>query len=324
MRNEEIVEPKLEIIDAHHHLLDLPGHRYLFDELRADFESGHRVVASVHVQCRSMYRADGPPEMRCVGETEFVNGIAAQSASGNYGPTKACKAIVGTVDLLLGERAQPVLEAHVAAAGSRFRGIRPITAWHESDQIRGLDVPPHLLMEPAAHRAISCIQRLDLSLDLWLFFTQLDEAIHICRMFPDLKVIINHVGGPLGIGPYSSNSAAAFQAWREKMAALATCPNALIKLGGLGMRYCGFGFNELPQPPSSNLLVEKWKPYIEACIESFSADRCMFESNFPVDAGMCSYHVLWNAFKKLTAGYSVTERDRLFSRTAAETYRLDI
>jgi L-fuconolactonase len=323
-RREEIVEPGLEIVDPHHHVWDMPGNRYLFDEVRGDFESGHRIVASVHVQCHSMYRADGPEELRPVGETEFVNGIAAQSASGEYGPSRICAGIIGTTDLMLGGRVEPVLQAHIRAGGGRFRVIRPSLAWHESSEVRALNIPPRILMQKEAREAIACIEKLGLTLDTWIFFTQLDEALDVCRSFPGLKVIINHAGGPVGIGPYEGQRDAVFAVWRQKIEALARCPNAFIKLGGLAMRYGGFHFNKLPEPPSSDLLVEKWTPYVETCIQSFGPKRCMFESNFPVDRGMCNYHVLWNAFKKMTRHYSPEERRSLFSRTAAATYGLTI
>ena len=268
-RKEPIVEPELKIVDPHHHVWDMSGNRYLFDEVSADFQSGHNVCASVHVQCHSMYRADGPEEMKPVGETEFINGVAAQSASGEYGPTRVCAGIVGTTDLMLGARVEPVLEAHVRAGGGRFRGIRPTLAWHESSQVRALDIQPHILVQKQAQDAIGCIDKLKLSLDVWVFFTQLDEVLEVCRSHPSLKVIVNHAGGPVGIGPYAGQREAVFAVWRSKIAALAQCPNAVIKLGGLAMRYGGFDFNKLPAPPSSDLLVEKWTPYIEACIESF-------------------------------------------------------
>jgi L-fuconolactonase len=323
-RREEIIEPELRIVDPHHHVLDLPRNRYMFDDVLADFRSGHNVVASVHVQAHSMYRADGPEEMKPVGETEFINGVAAQSASGLYGPLRMCAGIVGTTNILLGDAVEPVLEAHMAAGGGRFRGIRPSLAWHESDQIRVLDIPPHLLMRKEARAAIACIDKLNLSLDTWVFFTQLDEVVDVCRSFPGLTVIVNHAGGPVGIGPYAGKREEMFRVWRQKIEALAQCPNAVIKLGGLAMRYGGFEFNKLPAPPSSDLLVGKWQSFIDVCIENFGPRRCMFESNFPIDRGMCNYHVLWNAYKKMAKGYSSEEKDYLFAKTAANTYKLAI
>jgi L-fuconolactonase len=321
-RKEEVEEPELPIVDPHHHVWDMPGNRYMFDEVMSDFQSGHNVISSVHIQCHSMYRADAALEMQPVGETEFVNGIAAQSASGEYGPTRLCAGIIGTTDLMLGARAEPVLEAHVRAGGGRFRGIRPTAAWHESDQVRALNIPPHILMQKEAREAIACIDRMGLTLDLWVFFTQLDETLDVCQSFPGLKVIVNHAGGPIGIGPYEGQREAVFVEWRKRIEALSRCPNAVVKLGGLAMRYGGFNFNKLPIPPSSDLLVEKWHPYVDACIQSFGPNRSMFESNFPVDRGMCNYHVLWNAFKKMTRSYSPHEREWLFSKTATQTYKI--
>ncbi len=321
-RREEIVEPGLKIVDPHHHVWDMPGNRYMFDELLADFRDGHDIVASAHVQCHSMYRAAGPEPMKVVGETEFVAGIAAQSASGRYGPTGVCAAIIGTVEILDGHRVEPVLEAHVAAGGGRFRGIRPTVAWHESPDVRALEIQPHILMQKPARDALSHLERMKLSLDVWAFFTQLDEVLDVARSFPALTVVVNHTGGPVGIGPYAGRRDEVFAEWRRRIAALAELPNVAIKLGGLAMRYGGFAFNTLPEPPSSDLMAEKWSTYIEVCIEEFGADRCMFESNFPVDRGMCNYHVLWNAYKKIVKAYSAAEKASLFHGTAARIYRI--
>ena len=323
-RNEAILEPELKIIDPHHHVWDIPGNRYLFDEVLADFQSGHNIVASVHVQAHSMYRACGPQAMKPVGETEFINGIAAQSASGAYGSTKMCAGIIGTVDILLGEQVMPVLEAHIQAGGGRFRGIRPTVAWHESDQVRALDIAPHILMQKSSRQAIACLDKLGLSLDIWAFFSQLEEVLDVARSFPNLTVIVNHTGGPVGIGPYTGKQNEVFSLWRQRITAIAQCPNTIMKLGGLAMRYGGFEFNKLPTPPSSELMAEKWRPYIETCIEIFGPERCMFESNFPVDRGMCNYHVLWNAFKIMTMSCSVSEREHLFHATAARIYKIDL
>src|SRR6185503_8886504 len=134
-RKEPILEPDLPIIDPHHHLWDRPGWRYMLDDLLADTNSGHNILATVFVQCRAMYRAGGPVEMQPVGETEFVNGVAAMSASGGYGQTKVCAGIVGHADLSLGSRAEPVLTALMRAGGDRFRGIRHITAWDADSTI---------------------------------------------------------------------------------------------------------------------------------------------------------------------------------------------
>lgn len=323
LRKEDIVDPDLRMIDPHHHIWDNPGSRYLFDDYLADVNSGHNLAASVHVQCHSMYRSSGPEEMRCVGETEFVNGVAAQSASGGYGDFRMCAGIIGTVDLLSGGRVEPVLEAHIAAGGGRFRGIRPTVAWHESSEVRALDIQPHILMESSSREAIALIDRFGLTFDIWAFFTQLDETLDVARSFPDLPVIVNHIGGPVGIGPYEGKREEVFRQWAQNMQALSELPNVSVKLGGLAMRYGGFAFNKLPLPPGSDELAQKWKPYVEKTIDLFGPERCMFASNFPVDRAMCSYHILWNAYKKMTKDFSVTEKNSLFFDTAKNTYKLE-
>lgn len=323
---EDILEPSLPIIDPHHHLWDRPGSRYLLDELLHDTGSGHDVRATVYVQARGMYRAGGPEHLRSLGETEFANGIAAQSASGRYGSIRACAGIVGMVDLMLGDAVTPLLEQHIQAGGERFRGIRNQTAWHERPEINSNPVPPRegLLSEPAFRLGASRLQKYGLSLDVWAYHTQLDEVIALARALPDLPVVLDHAGGPLGAGPYAGRRDDVFLQWGARMRRLAECPNVTVKLGGLGMAVNGFGFERQDLPPRSEQLAEAWRPYIEFCIEAFGARRCMFESNFPVDKGSFSYGVLWNAFKRLASGVSDDERTALFSGTATRVYRLQL
>ncbi|CAN5296275.1 amidohydrolase family protein [soil metagenome] len=322
LTDEAVIEPDLPIVDTHHHAWDLPAGRYLFDDLVQDFGSGHRIDATVYVQCYSMYRADGPAEMKPVGETEFINGYAAMSASGKYGATRIAAGIVSSADILLGGRIDAVLDAHQAVAGARFKGIRPTTAWHEDAGLRAIEVAPGVMGNAQARAAIGRIAVRGLSLDLWNFFTQADEVADLCRAFPDLTVIVDHCGGPIGIGPYADRQEEGFAAWKGMIARIADCPNAVVKLGGLGMRYAGFGFNQWPAPPSSDDLVAAWGPHLRHCIDSFGPDRCLFESNFPMDKASCSYRVIWNAFKKLTRDFSAAERAAMFSGTARRVYRL--
>ncbi|TXL77609.1 amidohydrolase [Vineibacter terrae] len=323
LRTEAVLEPDLPIVDPHHHLWDHPGNPYLLSDLLADTGSGHSVMATVYVEARSMYRAGGPIELRSLGETEFVNGIAAMSASGAYGPTAACAAIIGNVDLRLGSRARAALEAHVAVSGGRFRGIRNVSAWHP-DGIKATSASPPqgLLLDRGFRDGFACLAPLGLTFDAWLMHTQLDEVLDLARAFPDTTIVLDHVGGPVGIGPYVGQREAVFAAWAAAIRALARCPNVNVKLGGLGMHLIGFDFHARPQPPSSQDLASAWKPYIETCIAAFGAGRCMFESNFPVDKGTCSYRVLWNAFKRLTTGFSADEKAALYSGTARKVYRL--
>ncbi|MFL5333885.1 MAG: amidohydrolase family protein [Geminicoccaceae bacterium] len=323
-RQEDILEPTLPIIDPHHHLWDHPGERYLFADLLRDIGTGHDIRATVFVQCGAMYRAEGPEALRPLGETEFVNGAAAMSASGQYGPARACAGIIGMVDLTLGDQVTPLLQAHLALAGPRFKGVRNRTAWHPSPEVRSnlVTPPPSPLAHPAFAEGARALARLGLTLDVWAYHTQLPEVAVLARAVPELTIIIDHVGGPLGVGPFAGRRAEVFPVWKQEMLALAALPNTLVKLGGLAMQVGGFEFHLAEQPPGSAKLAEAWRPYIETCIEAFGSARCMFESNVPVDKGMCSYAVLWNAFKRLAAGAGEAEKAALFAGTAARVYRL--
>jgi len=321
---EAALEPELPIIDAHHHMWDRPPERYALDELQADFSTGHDIRASVFVECTAMFRADGPEALKPVGETEYVNGVAAASASGIYGSTRLCAGIVSYADLTAGEAVRPVLEAHMRAGGTRFRGIR-----HQAqfDAVLGSMArrrpPPGLLRSPEFRAGFAELGPLGLSFDAYLYFTQLGELRDLANNFPDTTIILNHAGTPLGIGPYAENRQAVFSAWSDDMRRLAECKNVWLKIGGLGMALCGFGLHERQLPPSSDDLAELWWPYIDVCIDAFGASRCMFESNFPVDKQSCGYPVLWNAFKKISAVRSPDERTDLFSGTARRVYRVE-
>jgi len=323
-RKEAAVEPGLPIIDPHHHLWDRPGWRYMFGDLLDDMASGHNIVGTVFVQCRAMHRASGPEEMRPVGETEFVNGVAAMSASGGYGKAAVCAGIVGYADLRLGARVKPVLEAHLKAAPDRFRGIRHITAWDADASIMNPAYNPgqHLLADKSFREGFACLAPLGLSFDAWLYHPQIDDLTDLARAFPQTRIVLDHCGGPLAIGPYAGKREAIFPIWAAAIRKLAQCPNVSMKLGGLGMRINGYDFHEQAEPPSSETLAKAWKPYIDTCIEAFGADRCMFESNFPVDKGSYGYGVFWNACKLLAKGASAGEKADLFAGTAARFYRI--
>ncbi len=321
---EAVLEPTLPICDPHHHLWDVEAHRYLLPDLLADLTSGHDVRSSVFIECTAMYRATGPAELRSLGETEFVNGAAAMSASGRYGPVRACAGIVGFADLSLGARVEPVLHTHLAVSGGRFRGIRHISAYDPSGAIRRshTNPTPGLLAEPRFREGFACLGKLGLSFDAWLYHPQLPQLTALARAFPEQPIVLNHVGGPLGIGPYAGKRAEVFPVWQKAIREVATCPNVLVKLGGLGMKIIGYDLYKRPRPPGSQELAELWRPYIETCIEAFSPQRCMFESNFPVDKVSGSYRVYWNTFKRLAAGASAAEKAALFHNTAARFYRL--
>ena len=327
---EATLEPELPICDPHHHLWDHreivhpPERRYLLDDLLRDTGSGHNVVSTVHIEVRQMYRADGPKAMRPVGETEFVNGIAAMSASGRYGPTRVAAGIVGHADLTLGDAVKPVLEAHLAAGGGRFRGIRYSVSWVAGDEIRNAatNPPEGLYADPQFRRGFACLAPLGLSFEGWLYHPQIGELTDLARAFPDTTIVLDHFGGPLGIGPYADRRAEILAQWRKDIAELAQCPNVVAKLGGINMPLNGFGWHERDRPPTSQQLSESTAPYYEHCIERFGPARCMFESNFPVDKVSCGYNILWNSFKRLTADFAADERASLFHDTATRVYRL--
>ncbi|QQO35576.1 amidohydrolase family protein [Bradyrhizobium diazoefficiens] len=345
-RNDEsILEPTRPIIDPHHHLWDLSRRvaasaaprdpfddvrvhtpRYLLDELLADLNSGHNIRATVHLECDSMYRASGANEMAPVGETEFVNGIAAMGASGTYGDGRPCAGIVGYADLTLGSRVMAVLEAHTMAGGGRFRGIRQSAAYDADPNVVAPSPRrrPGLLRDAGFREGFRCLARFGLSFDAWLLEPQLPDLIDLARAFPDTPICLDHVGAPLGTGVYAGKRADRFHIWRANIELLAQCENVYVKLGGLGMHYAAFPSYMAEPPASSAQLADEWRPFIDACIEAFSPSRAMFESNFPVDALTCNYAKLWNAFKLLARPYSEDEKHELFFATAARFYRLQV
>src|SRR5882672_6532199 len=321
---EEIIDPARPIVDPHHHLWDRGGLRYMIEEMVVDIASGHNIVATVYVDCRSMYRASGPEAFRPVGEVEFANGVAAMSASGAYGPAAICAGIVSHVNLLLGEGARPVLEAEIIAGGGRFRGIRHSSPWDADPDVAGIYAmrPKGLLLDPTFRKGFSCLAPLGLSFDAWLFHPQIGELTDLARAFPDTKIVLDHCGGPIGLGSYAGRRDQIFSGWKASIKEIATCPNVSVKLGGLAMRLLGYDFHERPMPPSSEDLAAAWRPYIETCIEAFGPGRAMFEINFPVDKGTGGYQAFWNAFKRIAAGCSAAVKTALFSGTASRFYRL--
>lgn len=335
LTKEAPLEPNLPICDPHHHLWDYPDNlpeervspsarpmrHYLLHDLINDIPGGHNIVKTVFIQCSSMYRKDGPPELRPIGETEFVQGIAAQAASGQYGNTDVAAGIIGFADFTLGGAVAPVLEAHIAASRNRFRGVRYMTTW-DATIPSSLAVIPHLLLDAKFREGFAYLRRYGLSFDAWMYHTQLSDLVSLARAFPDVPIILNHIGGPLGTGPYAGKQAEVFALWKKGIAELSTCPNVMVKLGGLGMPRIGFGWSERPTPPDSAELAKTMAPHFNWCIEKFGPGRCMFESNFPVDKVSFSYTVIWNAFKRMTKGLSHGERAALFHDTAVKAYRL--
>ncbi len=325
---EEALEPDLPICDPHHHLwqrwTNMVQQRYLLDEILEDLNGGHNIVSTVFIECGEMFKQDGPEAYRCVGETEFVNGIAAMSASGNFGKTRIAAGIVGTVDLRIGDAAAGVLDAQIAAGGGRFRGIRRGAFWHADPAIANhrTNPPEGLLLRPDFRAGFKHLSARKLSFEVWCAHTQIQEATDLARAFPDTTIILDHFGGPIGIGPYAGKQDEVFAYWKTQIDELARCPNVFVKLGGLNMEVNGYGWEHRAKPPTSSELAEATRRYFDTTIERFGPTRCMFESNFPVDKLSCSYTVLWNSFKRLSKGYSASERAALFHDTAARVYRL--
>ena len=322
LTEEDPIEPDMPILDPHHHFWQRPGDTYLLEQLLSDTGSGHRINQTVFVECGSMYRPDGPPELRPVGEMEFVANIAAANAASD-GATAVAAGIVGRADLMLGEAVTPVLEALAEAGQGRLRGIRCTAAWDASPEITTARANfPGMLADPNFRRGLDRMTRMGLAFDCIVYHPQLPEVAEMARAFPDLTIILNHVGRPLGIGPYANRREEIIPQWRQGIDAVAQWLNVSVKLGGLGNPISGFDWHRRPFPPGSREIAAAAKPYYEYCIEKFGADRCMFESNFPVDKQSYSYTVCWNAFKRLTREFSAAEQADLFHNTAARAYRL--
>ena len=323
-RTEAAIDPSHPIIDCHHHLWDRQGHTYLSDrflqDARGDVGGGHKLLATVYVECLNKYRNTGDKDLRPVGETEFVVRETALARTQGLG---LCDGIIGFADLSLGGAVDRVLEAHEEAAQGRFRGIRYATAHDPDPKIHSAyKTHPGMLGEQKVRDGVRVLGRRGLSLDAWVYFHQIGEVAALADACPDTAIILNHCGGPIGIGGYSSKRNEVFAAWREAIHGIAAHGNVHVKFGGLAMALAGFGWHRLDTPPASDDLAVAWRPYFEICLEAFGADRLMFESNFPVDRAGCSYTVLWNAFKRLVTDLAVRERDALQSGTAARIYRL--
>ncbi|WP_260986097.1 amidohydrolase family protein [Bordetella genomosp. 13] len=318
---ERAIEPGRRIIDAHFHFSDHWAGYGLDDQLR-DAATGHRIDATVFMQVGWKYRTDGPEHLRPVGETEAVVSLAEQAASREAG-TRVAAGIVGYADLRLGDAAAEVLEAHVEAGKGRFRGVRCSAARHESFRFGVLPRPPvGLYSEPAFRAGLRRLAAMDLVFDAWIYHPQLQEVIDLARAVPEATIVLDHVGGILGAGAYAGRRDEAFAEWLASIRTLASCPNVVVKIGGYGIATFGFQSERLPEPPSSAVLAEHWRPSAEVVIEAFGANRCMFESNFPVDRSSGNYSTVWNAFKRIAAHATEGEKDDLFAGTAARVYRI--
>jgi len=319
---EDALDPELPVCDPHHHFWHYPTNRYLVDEFLQDISGGHRVLRTVFVECLQFYDQDAPAELQPVGETTTVDRMVSDP-NAQHG-TAIAAGIVGFADLTLGDGVRPVLEKHLQAS-SRFRGIRYATAWHADAKIHNAHTHPteRLMSDPTFRTGLQHVAELGLSFDAWLYHTQLAELTDLAHAFPGLDIALNHMAGPLGIGPYANQREQEFVNWKRQIKALSQYENVTVKLGGRAMKMSGFGWHMKDRPPGSEELAAAMAPYFETCIELFGPDRCMFESNFPVDKASCSYTVLWKAFKRVASAYSESECRLLLHDTAVRFYRLD-
>lgn len=322
---EEILDPSRPIIDPHHHLWPGTEHYqegpYRLDEIRRDVESGHNVVATVYVDAHANYAEDGPEEFRPVAETAYA-ASEGDEADRQGCRTGVCRGIISNIDLAHGN-AEAVLDAHLAAARGRMKGVRQL-ACTDPTFIRRGDPDPLIYDQQPFRRGFPLLAARGLSFDSCLFHYQIPQLVRLAQDFPETAIVMDHLGSPLAIGPYAGMQAEAIEEWRPLLAEIAACPNVVVKLGGQGMYLAGYTFHESPLPPSSDELVAAWGPLIEEAIQRFGPERCMFESNFPVDGLSCSYPVLWNAFKKMARSYSNEDRHSLFFGTANRIYRLGL
>ena len=312
----------MAIIDPHHHLMNHYDMRYEIDDLKADIADGHNILATVYVECRRGYRESGPAALAPVGEVETVEAIVSSLPKGR---TDFCAGIVGHADLTLGDAVDVVLEAHGAASPDRFRGIRHLAAWDDDDTVHMtmINAHPTILDDPEFRRGAARLAARGLSFDTWIYHPQLLDLARFALAVPELTIVLDHIGMPVGIGRYTGRRAEIFESWRQGIRALAACPNVVVKLGGFVMPISGFGWHERAVPVGSEELAQATRDYYMTVIDAFGPDRCMFESNFPMDREACAYNVLWNSFKRLAAGFSDAEKDSLFRGTAARVYRLN-
>lgn len=319
---EEILAPEQVICDPHHHLWGHAGDVYFAAELAEDIGDGHKVEKTIYVECGSDYRQSGPSELAPVGETEFV--VNQDQQLKDIVGHSVIQGIIGFADLKLGRGVQAVLDAHKEAAEGRFVGVRHALACDPSPKIEdhNTNPPADLMSNPQFIEGLRTLGQEDLTFDAWLYHPQLDLLAQLAAKVPDTTVVCDHLGAPIGIGPYAGRREEIFDHCRSALSALAQCPNSRLKLGGIGMPLYGNGWHRLPQPPDSKTIAAGWQDHIRWCIDTFGPERVMFESNFPPDGRSCSYRTLWNAFKRIAEPYSAAERQLMFHDTAIAVYRL--
>lgn len=327
-RNREIaIEPDMPIIDPHLHIFgsNKDTHFYRLEDYTQDLAGGHRVLKTVYIEAyRSGWRTSGPDHLRSVGEVEMIVAQTEQALVAPFGNCEFAAGIVANVDFTKGAWVSETLEAHTIAAKGRLRGVRQVAAY--DDGLVGSfikELPPERLMQDQAFQeGLSKLNGLGLSFDVWIYHHQLLELISLVDKFPEINFVLNHLGGLIGIDTFRVNRADTLAIWKLHLQYLAERPNVFIKVGGMGMPVFGFGFEHQVHPATSQQMAAAWRPLIETCISVFGTNRCMFESNFPVDRQSAGYTEVWNAFKAVTKGMTPTERRQLFFETASQVYRL--
>lgn len=315
---EEVIDPSRPIVDPHHHLWPAGGALpYGLAELHGDTSSGHNITKTVFIECGASYATDAPAHLAPVGETAFV------AAESKRDPSHLISGIIAHADLRRSD-VPAILDAHEKAGGGLFRGIRD--ALSRADHPEILAIPGHapkdLYKDADFRRGVALLGERGLTYDSWHYHYQNQEFLELARAVPGTTMVLDHFGTPLGVGPYAAQREEIFAQWKVDIADIAQCSNVVAKLGGLAMPDNGFGWHEADRPPTSDEFLTMQRRYFEHTIECFGPDRCMFESNFPVDRFSLSYTVVWNAFKKLVASFSEAEKDAMFRGTATRVYRL--
>lgn len=294
----------------------------MVDEFLGDAQDGHRVVQSVFIQCRTGYK-HGTLDSPALETTAIAH--ATHANQGQASTVRVGAGIVGYADMRGGAGIAPLLDAHIASGCGRFKGVRHIVSWADGPefQVEGYPTSPGMMSTPEFGAALQQLAVRDLSFEAMVYHTQLGELATIARTHDDTRFVLNHIGLPLGIGAFSSLKDQAFADWRAGLQAVAGCENVYIKLGGMGMHMLGLPLDSETGPLTSQRIAEAYRPYVDECVSAFGADRCMFESNFPVDRRRCDYRTLWNAFKRIASSYTEDEKDMLFSQTARHCYGLE-
>ena len=327
---EDVIDPERSIIDPHHHLwkgpINPPGikesYRYMLEDLWRDTSSGHNIEKTVFIDCGQEYYSSGPEKFKPVGETEFVVGIAQEAERDK---SKAQIAgIIGHANMMLGTSVKEVLELHIEKGEGLFRGIRHAGGWDEDERVKNAHShpTPHIYLEEDFQLGLQELSSMNLVFDTWHYHNQISDLTKLAKNLPDLIIVHDHFGGPLGIGPYKGKREEIFKQWQEDIYELSQCKNVYAKLGGLAMPVNGWAWHKNEYPASSNDIITEQSRYYLHTIDCFGSKRCMFESNFPVDKQSVSYHVIWNAYKKLVKDFDEQDKHNLFYGTAEKVYKL--